>query len=348
MKSTYFIGCKNMARPSEEFNLAWLSLSCDSESLGWQAISLPSAGPVGVQAGRCSPNNTEAVLFTFPTAKLARTERLPEGKGFLVEKAGATEQGGIILALTRQGEGDLGLFVSMVCDVVGAVDEAAADRVSESSLLRLLIRRVLAWQQFMSRHSGHLSPEAELGLVGELCIITALLDACVPPMEVLKGWVGPNDAPQDFLLGDGAIEVKATMSASGFPVKIGSLEQLDDAVASPLFLAAVRFANLESGLTLPEMIAQIEQRLKEEPIAISILYEQLMCAGFTEAHRNEYTRRFKLKDRLFFSVSEGFPRMTSGSVPFGVTHALYEINLEHVGDFLIDLDVAIKKLGVAG
>lgn len=337
-----------MARPSEEFVLAWSSLTCDGEAPGWQAISLPSAGPIEVQAGRRSPNNAEAVLFTFPTARLAHTERLPEGKGFLVEKAGSMGPKGLRLALTRQDEGNLELFASMVCDVVGAIDEAAADDVSESGLLRLLVRRVLAWQQFMSRHSGHLSPEAELGLAGELCIITALLDACVPPMEVLKAWVGPNDAPQDFLLGDGAIEVKATMSTSGFPVKIGSLEQLDDAVASPLFLAAVRFASVESGLTLPEMVAEIEQRLIGEPGATSILCEQLVCAGYADAHANDYTRRFKSKERLFFSVSESFPRMTPGSVPSGVMRALYEINLEHARDFLTDLDVALKKLGVTG
>lgn len=99
----------------------------------------------------------------------------------------------------------------------------------------------------MSRGATSLSPEAELGLAGELAFVIALLDSEVPAEEVLKGWVGPDDAPQDFLLGDGAIEVKATMSSSGFPVKIGSLEQLDDSVASPLFLAAMRFSREERG-----------------------------------------------------------------------------------------------------
>ncbi|WP_038910103.1 PD-(D/E)XK motif protein [Dickeya dadantii] len=337
-----------MARQSEEFILAWLSLSSDSEVPGWQAISLPSSGAVELQAGRRLPDNAEAVLFSFPTARLARAEKLPEGKGFLVEKAEAMGTNDLLLALTRQEEGNLELFTLMVCDVVGAIDEGVAEGVAESGLLRILVRRVLAWQQFMSRGLSPLGPEAELGLMGELYFMTLLLDLQLPPMEVLSAWVGPDDAPQDFLLGDGAIEVKATMSSSGFPVRISSLEQLDDAVSSPLFLAAIRFIRLEEGFTLPEIVAEIEQRLKGQPASVNFFCERLMLVGYSWAHMSNYTRRFKPKEKLYFSISEGFPRLTLGSVPIGVTRAQYEINLDHARDFLTELDVVLKKLGVSG
>lgn len=337
-----------MARPSKEFLLSWSSLFCNDDVPGWQAISLAPAGPVDVQAGRRSPDNAEAVLFCFPSARLARAERLPEGKGFLVEKADSTSHEGLRLALTRQSAGSAELFAAMACDVVGAIDDAAAADAPESKLLRILIGRVIAWQQFMSRGASPLSPEAELGLVGELYFIGCLLDSGVTAAAMLRGWVGPDDATQDFLIGDGAIEVKATMSSSGFPVKIGSLEQLDDSVASPLFLAAVRFAREEGGLSLPEMVAEIERRLEDEQGAVDFLRERLMVAGYSETHASHYTRRFEPKERRILSVSEGFPRLTTGSVPVGVTRALYEINLDHAGDFLSDLDAALRKLGATG
>lgn len=337
-----------MARPSEEFLLAWSSLSSSDSNPGWQAISLHPAGPVEVQAGRRSPANAEAILFCFPTARLARTEKLPEGQGFSVEKVDSTNERELRLALTRQTAGSVELFAAMACDVAGAMDEAAAAGVAEVKLLRVLIGRVVAWQKFMSRGASSLSPEAELGLAGELAFVIALLDSGVPAEEVLKGWVGPDDAPQDFLLGDGAIEVKATMSSSGFPVKIGSLEQLDDSVASPLFLAAMRFSREEGGPTLPEMVADIERRLDGELGAAIFLRERLMVSGYYEGHLSHYTRRFELKERRILSVSEGFPRLTPGTVPIGISRALYEINLEHAGDFLSDLDAALRLLGVNG
>jgi len=337
-----------MARPSEEFLLAWSSLSGNDPIPGWQAISLTPAGPVKLQAGRRSPANVEAILFYFPTAKLARTEKLPEGQGFLIERADPENYGGLRLALTRQEAGSTELFAAMVCDVVGALDDIAATGVDETKLLRVLIGRVVAWKQFMSRGANPLSPEAELGLAGELNFMIALLGSGISADEVLVAWVGPDDAPQDFLLGDGAIEVKSTMSSSGFPVKIASLEQLDDAIASPLFLAAVRFSREETGLTLPEMVAETEQRLGGELGVISFFKERLMVSGYFEGHSSHYTRKFESKEKRIFSVSEGFPRLTPGTVPAGVTRALYEINLDHAGEFLSDLDAALQLLGVTG
>nr|WP_314531858.1 PD-(D/E)XK motif protein [uncultured Pseudomonas sp.] len=337
-----------MARPNEEFLLAWSSLSGNDTIPGWQAISLAPAGPVEVQAGRRSPANVEAILFCFPTAKLGRAEKLPEGQGFLIERADSTSCGGLRLALTRQEAGSNELFTAMVCDVVGALDDIASKGGDETKMLRILIGRVVAWKQFMSRGANPLSPEAELGLAGELNFMIALLKSGVPADTVLFGWVGPDDAPQDFLLGYGAVEVKSTMSSSGFPVKIASLEQLDDAVASPLFLAAVRFSREEGGLTLPEIVAETEIRLGEELGVVNFFTERLMVSGYFEGHSSYYTRKFESKEERVFCISEDFPRLTPGTVPAGVTRALYEINLDHAGDFLLDLDAALKLLGVTG
>ena len=110
-----------------------------------------------------------------------------------------------------------------------------------------------------------LAREEELGLAGELTFLLCLMDAGVQPDVVIEGWVGPADAPQDFVLGTGAIEVKASMSSAGFPVRIGSLEQLDDKVASPLFLAAIRFEQTEAGQSVADLIDVVEERLVDRP-----------------------------------------------------------------------------------
>ena len=333
-----------MPRPIDEFRAAWAALSGRGEEEGgWRGISVAPAGVCELMAARRFPGNEEALLARFPTVRLGSSEQLPEGKGFEVVRADPFGDGGTWIALSRKESGSPELFAEMVGDVAGAMDTDAAE--GETAVLRTMLRRVRMWQQFMSRGVGPLSPEAELGLAGELYFISHLIDAGVSPDGVLSGWVGPDDAPQDFLLGDGAIEVKATMSSSGFPVKIGSLEQLDDAVASPLFLAAVRFARTEGGVTLPEMVAEVVRRLGDEPGAIEHLRERLMIAGYAEAHSGHYFRRFESKEIRVFTVTEGFPRLTSGVVPAGITRALYEINLDHAGDFMRDFDAVLSQLG---
>jgi hypothetical protein len=337
-----------MVRPSNEIIQAWASLSSNNADSGWKVISLAPAGSVQVFAGRHSPDNAEAILFHFPKGNLPRSERLPEGKGFLVERADLTGKDGFRLALARQTEGNLELFTSMVCDVLNTIDAAAKKRTPESGLLEIFIRRVRAWQHFMSRDASPLGPEAELGLAGELHFMALLLDAGVLPETLLEGWAGPKDASQDFYLGIGAIEVKATMSSSGFPVKIGSLEQLDHATVAPLFLAAVRFAIEEGGATLPEMVTEVEHRLENETGVIDILQEHLMGASYIKAHAGQYFRKFKPKESCIFSVTDGFPRLTPRIVPAGVTRASYEINLDHAGNFLCNIDDVLLQLGVTG
>lgn len=334
-----------MPRPIDEFVAAWDALSGSDAEAGWRGIGVARAGVCELMAARRFPGNEEALLARFPTARPSSSERLPEGRGFEVVRADPFGDGLTWIALSRKESGSPELFAEMVGDVAGAMDAAAPE--GEVSVLKTMLRRVRMWQQFMSRGTGPLSPEAELGLAGELVFMALLLDAGGAHESVLSGWVGPDDAPQDFLLGGGAIEVKATMSSSGFPVKIGSLEQLDDAVASPLFLAAIRFAAGEGGTTLPEMVAEVERRIAEEPGAIDFLRERLMVAGYSEAHAGQYSRRFAPQDRRVFSVSEGFPRLTPGLVPAGVTRAVYEINLDHAGDFLRDFDEVLSLLGAS-
>jgi len=335
-----------MARPSEEFLLAWSSLSSNASTPGWQAISLPSAGPVKVQAGRRSQTNVEAILLSFPTAKLPLIEKLPEGQGFLVERIDSTNTTGLRLALTRQAAGRAELFAAMACDVVGAIDDAAAAGSGEAQLLRAFIRRVVAWQHFMSRGTQPLGPEAELGLAGELTFIACLLQAGVSAETILEGWVGPEDASKDFALGHGAIEIKATLSTAGFPVKIGSLEQLDDATISPLFLGALRFSLSSNGSTLPKIVLDIERQLAGIPAAVALAREKLLAAGYVESHASTYLRTFELKEVRVYEITEGFPRLTTGQVPYGVFRATYEINLDHAKDYLSNLPAALRDLGV--
>lgn len=334
-----------MPRSIDEFVAAWDALSgCRCEDGGWRGITVNPVGNCELVAARRFPGNEEALLTRFPTARLGASERLPEGRGFEIVRADPRGDGKTWIALTRKESGSPELFAEMVGDVAGAMDACVGE--GEVAVLHTMLRRVRMWQQFMSRGAGPLGPEAELGLAGELHFMSLLLDSGVSPETILKGWVGPDEAPQDFLLGDGAIEVKATMSSSGFPVKIGSLEQLDDAIASPLFLAVVRFAGGHGGLTLPELVGEVERRLGGEPGVIDFLRERLLVAGFSEAHASQYSRRFEPKERRILSVSEGFPRLTPGSVPPAVTRALYEINLDHAGDFVCDLAAALEQLGV--
>lgn len=334
-----------MARPSNEFLMAWSSLSSADTEPGWQAIALPSAGLLQLRAGRRSPDNAEAVLVCFPTAKPAPADKLPEGQGFAIERADPEGNGRLWLALTRKSAGSSEVFTSMVCDVVGALDDAVAAGLDEAKLLRAFIGRVGAWQEFMRKGAQALSPESEIGLIGELTLLKAIFEAGAPEASSTESWVGPLNGVQDFEIGGGAIEVKTTLSVTGFPARIGSLEQLDNSTRQPLFLAGVRLRQTESGQNLPGIIEAIRQNIKGSAEAERLLSERLLAAGYIDSHLDHYSRKFESAGTRIFEVTGNFPRMTSGTVPAGIMKAMYEIDLDKASGENVSIETALKKLG---
>lgn len=337
-----------MARPSEDFLVAWSSLSGSSELDGWRTISLAPAGPIDIHVGRRFPGNEEALLLCFPVAHVAATDQLPDGQGFSVERADPLGDGKSWLALTRKISGSVELFSAMACDVAGALDLSAADDADdadEHKLLRVFLSRVRAWQEFMRKGATALSAEAEIGLIGELLTLGAIIGAGVPAHVAVASWVGPLDGVQDFEVGTGAMEVKATIATVGFTARIGSLEQLDDAVRQPLFIVGVKLKQVALGKNLSELVATLRTIVAEDTEARRLFSERLIAGGYFDSHADRYPRKFEPTSLRAILVGDGFPRLIHGIVPQGITRANYDIDLDKSASESLDLAAALKQLG---
>lgn len=330
---------------SDEISVAWESLAkADDDASGWRSIPISSSTSALLCAGRRFPSKEEALLARFSTATAPTAAHLPNGHGFSVERVDPMQDGRSWLALTRRSSGSLDLFLAMACDVADAID--AAGGADEQQLLRVFLGRVRAWQEFMRKGAQPLGPEAEIGLIGELSALSAIIEAGVPPAAACESWVGPLDGRRDFELGTGGLEIKSTIAASGFPARVGSLDQLDDTVRQPLFIGGVRLRQTASGQGLPDFVEGMKDIVRGEPEAERLLAERLIAAGYFEAHADSYSRRFVLVGMRVLLVSAGFPRLTSASVPAGVTRASYEIDLDRIPGPGLLIDTVLKQLGV--
>lgn len=335
-----------MARQSKAFDLAWGSLSGASDEAGWRAISVGPAGSVAIHAGRRFPGNEEALLVSFAAAALPAAEKLPDGQGFTVERADPYRDGATWLALTRKATGSPELFSTMACDVAGALDAAVAEGADQPRLLRVFLGRVKAWQEFMRKGSQALSPEAEIGLIGELIVLAAVIDAGVAPSEAVEAWKGPLDGVQDFELGTGAVEVKTTIATVGFSAQIGSLEQLDDSVRQPLFVAGVKLRQLATGTNLPGIVSATRIKVALDAEAMRLLADRFIAARYLDSDADRYTRRFDIVGMRLVEVTPAFPRLLHATVPQGVTRAIYDIDFDKAAGPQWDLVSALKKMGV--
>lgn len=337
-----------MAPRSERDELAeaWRALRGLPDAPGWRTIAVCAGGPCRLLAGRQTPGDEEALLVEVGGAPLRAAVQLPQGRGFAVMQVVVDPSApSAWLCIARRPGGSLDLFAAMAEDIVRTLHRVADAR--SAGLLRVLLDRIRAWQMFMDRGGdGVLGPEAEIGLLGELVLLAALVDAGVAGLTACEAWEGPRDGVHDFRWRSGAVEVKTSSASPGaFPARIGSLDQLDDATVQPLFLAAVRVTEVESGRTLPEWVTGVRERLAGQEAALGTFNDRVLQGGYSDAHADRYTRRFALRDVRIFAVNQGFPRLTRSTVPAEVTEARYQMDLDTVRVPALDLPAALARIG---
>lgn len=307
---------------------AWRALAGAGDNEGWRIVPLMARGAISVLAGRRKPDDLEALLLGFRYARLPRGSRLPAGRGFAVEVIRHPAfPAGTLLALTRQRGAGLDLFEMMAGDLVTSVQRVAGE--DEQAGADTVIARIAAWQDFMQRdRGGILGEEEEIGLHGELVVLEQIMAGSTDVRSAVEMWKGPLDGLHDFVLPEGAIETKASTASTGFRANIASFDQLDLAIRSPLYVAAVRFSPGE-GMSLPERIDCIRaQTTARSPTVLQELNLLLVRAGYADALAERYTRRLRLVELRLFEVTDVFPALTARLVPRGVVAARYVVDLD--------------------
>lgn len=331
----------------EEISAVWNALAANLRyGEGWMTLPVAVGSPCILKAGRHFPGNEEAVLAGFRLIPSPLKDQLPEGKGFSVREVslGLESEGLVWIALQRLPAGSLEMFTMMVADIVSTLEGMSAS--SENRIFSMFIARIRAWQNFMQRSKdGMLGFESEVGLYGELLMLEALLDSDLSPDLAINSWVGPCDGLQDFIIGTGAIEVKTTTAVGIFPAWISSLEQLDDSLCQPLFLAAIRICQSETGSRLPDRIGKIRAIIQTASPEVLLDFDlKLLQAGYYENYSNSYVRKFGYVGTRILHVDASVPRLVRSTIPSGILRARYEIDIESISAEDLSLKQALLSL----
>lgn len=335
-----------MAQPIDRVNVesAWRALA-GLDGQGWRTIPVGSVGVASVLAGRRFPGNEEAVLFGIAGYRRPSGDQLPSGRGFDVVRVSLQQDDADLrwIGISRRQSGNPELFAMMITDVIAYLGTVPSTDGEE--LGTALLSRIRGWQDFMQRGDGALSPEEEVGLVGELHAVLGMITLGVAPAVVLDAWRGPLDSLHDFVYPGGAIEVKSSLATAGFLASIASLEQLDDSKAAPLLIAATRLAVGAQGQTLPELVQLTRSTIREAGAPADLLEERLLHAGYSDRFADRYARRFSHVSWTVYVVDDRFPRLVHGGVPAAVRQARYDLELEVLDLPTSTLKQALERIG---
>lgn len=252
------------------------------------------------------------------------------GIEFLVEQ-GLIDQGRWFLIHALEAE-DMPLFGPIADDLAAAILHG-----TRPEALVALGDGMRRWLNFLRVARRGLSPEAQLGLWGELLSLRQSARV-IGWTDAINAWVGPSHAAQDFYFGSWAVEVKTTLSPRQV-VRIASLEQLDDTPWDSLYLLH-RTARVVSPPEAPTL-KQVVQGIREDlPAGERLLFEfesLLHAAGYHAAHENRYNKQgITQESTTLFQVTPGFPRILRDEISTGILEAKYRIALNAAGDFTFD------------
>ena len=322
---------------------AWRALARQEAGEEWRFVHLTGMGDVSVEAGCHFPLGREALIVSYPSSWLVNLARLPEGKGFdvtLIEGQTVLAEKTAI-ALVRRSEGSPDIFAIMVVDVLRTL-EAAVDTPNRDLIDAFLVR-VMEWQAFMARTHRPLSPDVQIGLLGELWMLRLLADTSLGA-GALDCWQGPLRAAQDFHVRGGAVEVKSTVQTGSFLAKINSIEQLDGN-RTPLFLCGLRFEENTDGISLVELVSKL--RKKFEHSGVQRGFEALlMVMGYLDEHAPLYGRTLTLKDVRVFRSEDDTPRLRRASLPVAIRSASYVLDLDALEVASVSISELIKEFGL--
>jgi len=231
---------------------------------------------------------------------------------------------------------------SSLTEVFTVLADDIANRVSGTTSatdgVSAMIERLHHWRNLLQPESGSgLGREERRGLFGEIFILRRLLLAGVTPNDLVKGWVGPAKANQDFQMLSVAIEVKATSVKQPQSIQISNERQLDREGIGSLFLAHVSLdeRNTGPGESLPSLVSDVESRLSGAELTTfrQMLYASgLLPNVITQFEEPVYTLR-KLE---YFKVRDGFPCIVENMCPSGLGDVHYSIQLGAIQGYLVD------------
>jgi len=247
----------------------------------------------------------------------------------------------------RRGDGrwSLGMWLtnSSLCVVFAMLcqDLVSSSRdLSQDAVPSFVVNRLLRWRRLLEQGVDSAMPISELrGLVGELVVLKLCLDHWPIP-DVVEAWQGPLGAPQDFSLPALLLEVKA-VRPSAMTARINSADQLESPDGRLLRLAVVVLASTvgasEPGFSVPDLIAEIRNRISGYPATLLELDGRLRAAGYVE-HVAYEKQCFRVESVRFFAIDEDFPRITRSQLSTGIVDISYDIALTACTPFAVMLE----------
>ena len=182
-----------------------------------------------------------------------------------------------------------------------------------------------------------LSRERQIGLLGELLFLDRLIQC--GGVQMLDGWVGPQNEPHDFRFDMREFEVKTTIAPRRIHIVNGT-EQLIASKDCTLFIFSIVLGPPDglasSNFSLADKVRDVESRFVADSTRRRRFNEALEIVGIRTADLVHYGHKYSLRRPLaVIPVDDQFPALTRSTIQqaFGplfqrIESIQYAVNVE--------------------
>lgn len=229
----------------------------------------------------------------------------------------------------------LGPFRTLCDDIIQEVLKASDATTARDKF----IARTQSWQDLMRRAASPLlSPQEQMGLIGELVVLRDLLQPVFGAARAVGAWTGPSGTPKDFEAGAVWIEAKAFGAAGRRQVHITSETQLDDSGSEALYLHVTALTsnvpNSSGGCTLPEWILDTRESLALDDASCLADYDRAIDASGFDPH-HQYDATWSAGSVSTYRIDGDFPRIVPSAYPSGPVNVSYDLPLSAIEDWRV-------------
>ena len=224
---------------------------------------------------------------------------------------------------------DLSIFIRLMEDLISESMRYETD----IECVHAVVARFEKWREMMSHAASHKAEEK--GLFGELYVIRELLKSH-SAMDVVRAWMGPDYAVQDFKFASSWIEVK-TIGSNAFSVKISSIKQLDSPYDGYLYVVRADEDEFdESAESVSSLYKEISTKLKSQSIeAYELFNSKLTEFKYMGFVATEITR-FVFKGQELYGVNSDFPKLIAQDTKQAIKSVVYELTLASLQDWRVE------------
>ena len=224
-----------------------------------------------------------------------------------------------------------GLFYKFCDDIIEQTRELKDLRDG----YRAVTARFFQWKKMfvLSRNTFLTEPEI-MGLIGEILFLKNILSKEIGLSEALKSWSGQELTHKDFSCDNRWYEVKA-INRGNPNVHISSLEQLDSEKEGELIVFSMeKMSAAYNGITLNKLILETRQMFLSREESDDFLAKVALQGYEYNNYYDDFV--FEISNVMRYAVGEGFPKLTSTSVPKAIAKASYDISLSEIQSFILD------------